>query len=202
MTNLLWIGTAFLLGSIPFSVWLGQLALKTDIRRYGDSNPGATNAWRAGGWWVGIPALILDVSKGAVPVGLANFVAGISGWELILIALAPILGHAFSPFLQFRGGKALAVSLGIWIGLLGVEGLLVLAILMTVTLIVINNNDWAAVLGSLSFGAYLLLMQADFVALAVWAGNMLILLWKYRHNLQHKPGLCGWLVRRLRGNNG
>ncbi|NIN63619.1 MAG: hypothetical protein GTO63_02660, partial [Anaerolineae bacterium] len=104
MTTFLWSLVGFLIGSLPFSVWIGRLFLRTDIRRFGNGNPGAANAWRAGRWQTGIPALLLDYSKGALPVGLAHFKVGLGGWELVPVALAPVLGHAFSPLLHFRGG--------------------------------------------------------------------------------------------------
>ena len=94
----LWTIIGFCSGSIPFSYWLGKIFLHTDIRQYGDGNPGAFNAWRAGKYKIGLPALILDYLKGAIPVGLAKNVFGISGFGLIPIALSPVFGHAFSPF--------------------------------------------------------------------------------------------------------
>jgi glycerol-3-phosphate acyltransferase PlsY len=60
---------------------------------------------------------MLDISKAAIPVGLSYYNLGIRGIPMYLIAIAPILGHVFSPFLQFHGGKAIAASLGVWIGL-------------------------------------------------------------------------------------
>jgi glycerol-3-phosphate acyltransferase PlsY len=60
----------------------------------GDGNPGAVNAWRAAGGRAGVPAGLFDFLKAAVPVGLANWVFGVSGWGLLPIALAPIVGHA------------------------------------------------------------------------------------------------------------
>ena len=110
MTTLIWIIIAFMCGALPFSVWVGKLALHTEIRNYGDHNPGATNVIRAGGWKWGVPALLLDYLKGAIPVGIAYFVVGLDGVSLVLVALAPVLGHAFSPFLGFHGGKAVAVT--------------------------------------------------------------------------------------------
>jgi glycerol-3-phosphate acyltransferase PlsY len=101
----LWTVIGFLAGSLPFSLWIGQWSLRADIREFGDGNPGAANAWRAGKWRVGLPALLLDFLKGAVPVGLARWQAGISGWALLPIALAPVLGHAVSQFLRFRGAR-------------------------------------------------------------------------------------------------
>ena len=117
MITLLWIAFAFFCGSLPFSVWLGKIALRKDIRQYGDANPGAANVFRAGSKGWGAIAILLDILKGAIPVGLANYGAGITDWSLALIAIAPVAGHAFSPFLRFKGGKAIAVSLGIWCGL-------------------------------------------------------------------------------------
>ena len=63
----------------------------------------------------GFAVLLLDVSKAAAPVGIAYFNLGMRGAAMFLIAIAPILGHAFSPFLGFRGGKALPASFGVWI---------------------------------------------------------------------------------------
>ena len=114
---LIWSCIGFILGSIPFSVWLGRVVLHKDIRAYGDGNPGAANVLRAGGRLVGVVAILLDFAKGAIPVGVAVFVVRMSGWRLVPVALAPVLGHAFSPFLSFRGGKAIATTFGVWTGL-------------------------------------------------------------------------------------
>jgi glycerol-3-phosphate acyltransferase PlsY len=67
-----WTLMGFLLGSLPFSVWLGRLFLRRGIRRFGDGNPGGVNAWKAGGWPIGLLAMLLDAGKGLVPVLLAR----------------------------------------------------------------------------------------------------------------------------------
>ena len=108
MLTLAFILIAFLCGSLPFSVWLGKGVLGVDVRRFGDGNPGSANVFRAGSRGVALAALLLDVSKAAAPVGLVYFNLGLRGAPMVLISLAPILGHAFSPFLHFKGGKALA----------------------------------------------------------------------------------------------
>jgi glycerol-3-phosphate acyltransferase PlsY len=195
---LAWTIVSFVAGSLPFSVWLGRLALHTDVRRYGDHNPGATNAWKAGGWRLGLPALVLDFSKGAVPVGLAKFGAGLSGGQLVPIALAPVLGHAFSPFLRFRGGKALAVTFGVWTGLTLAEGPIVLGILLGLLLALQDNDGWAVVLGMLAFGGYWYLRQADTFLMIIWAGNWLILTWKNRLDPRHQPHPRPWIANLLR----
>jgi glycerol-3-phosphate acyltransferase PlsY len=102
------LGCGFLMGALPFSVWLACLMLRTDIRAFGDGNPGAANARRAGTWRVGIPTLLLDFLKGAVRVSLAHYVFEVSGWGLVAVALAPVLGHAFSPFLRLGNTLILA----------------------------------------------------------------------------------------------
>jgi glycerol-3-phosphate acyltransferase PlsY len=117
MDIVLWTLIAFLSGSIPFSVLVGRLAANVDIRKYGDHNPGATNVLRATGWGWGALAGLLDYLKGAVPVGIPWFLLGIHGWGIVPIALAPLLGHAYSPWLRFRGGKAVATTFGVWTGL-------------------------------------------------------------------------------------
>ena len=61
--------------------------------------------------------MMLDIAKAALPVGLAYQQWGWDGWPMFLVAMAAPLGHAFSPFLRFRGGKALATMFGVWIGL-------------------------------------------------------------------------------------
>ena len=196
---LFWTGLGFILGAMPFSLWLGYLFLHTDIRHYGDGNPGATNAWKAGGWRIGVPAFLLDYLKGAVSVGLAIFVAGISGWGLVVVALAPVLGHAFSPFLGFKGGgKALAVTFGIWTGLTLVEGPFVLGLFFLVFLFFQTSDGWAVLLGLLAFGIYLLLQHNDTFILAIWLGNTLLLVWKYRAEFRTRSQLRDWLVRLLR----
>jgi len=198
MTMLFWTGLGFLLGAMPFAYWLGCLVLHTDIRTYGDGNPGATNAWRAGTWRVGLPAMLLDYLKGAVPVSLAHLALGISGWALLPIALAPVLGHAFSPFMRFRGGKAVAATFGIWTGLLVAEGPLVLGLFLGLFYMLQTADSWSVILGMLGFLAWLLLRQAEPVILGIWSGNMLILVWKHRRDLRQPPQLRPSISKFLR----
>ena len=151
MFALLWTVVGFLLGAMPFSYWLGRLILHTDIRNYGDGNPGAVNAWRAGGWRVGLPAMLLDYLKAAIPTGMAHLVFLVSGWGLLPVALAPVLGHAFSPFLGFRGGKALATTFGVWTGLTLWEGPTLLGACLGLFYLLQKEDAWATILGMLAF---------------------------------------------------
>lgn len=200
MNVILWTVFGFLLGGIPFSYLLGYLFLRTDIRKYGDGNPGAANVWRAGSWRVGLPAGILDYLKGLIPVGLAYLKYDIINWELIPIALAPILGHAFSPFLRFKGGKAVAVTLGIWSVLLPVEGIIGLGLSMFIFFIFQNVDSWTVILGILLFFVFLLFRQVSIVILLIWFGNILILIYKHRQDLKQPITLKSWIMKLLRTN--
>ncbi len=198
-TVLLWTAIGFLAGAIPFSLLLGRLFLRRDIRRETDGNPGAANAWRAGGWPIGLPAVLLDGFKGAIPVGAAHFFLGVDGWALLPVAVAPVLGHAFSPFLRFRGGKAVAVTFGIWLGVLLTEGPIILGIFLVLFYLVQTSDAWAVVLTMLALLAHLLLRGTGAPVLAIWGANMAVLLWKHRQGLRDLPRPRRWkLLRRDR----
>jgi glycerol-3-phosphate acyltransferase PlsY len=194
-TVVLWTAIAFVAGSLPFSVWLPRLALRADVRRFGDGNPGSANAWKAGGWRVGLPALLLDYFKGAVPVSLAHYVAGLTGWMLVPVALAPVMGHAFSPFLRFRGGKALAVTFGVWTGLMLGTGPLILGLFFTLFYLVQSNDGWATLLGMVAFLGFVLMQGGGLVLLLVWGGNTLVLTWKHRRELRQPIQPRPWVGR-------
>jgi glycerol-3-phosphate acyltransferase PlsY len=107
----LWCLGAFLAGSIPFGLLLVKLAGKGDVRDHGSGNIGATNVSRVGGKALGIVTLLLDIFKGWLPVWLcARF--GPVGLGLSLVALSAVLGHVFTPWLKFQGGKGVATTLG------------------------------------------------------------------------------------------
>ncbi len=177
---LAWAG-AFLLGAVPFSVICGYLIAHEDIRRFGDGNPGAGNAFRAGGLKTGIPALILDVGKGFLPVWLAK-AWGLSGYPLAFLALAPILGHAFSPFLKFRGGKAVAATYGVWLAL-SVWWALALGVGMGIFYSFMRADAWVVLLGFLFQGALLALFGTG-PLLLLWFVNGSVVAWKHRRELR------------------
>ncbi len=200
MDTLIFTLVGFVVGSIPFSVWLGRLALGADIRRYGDGNPGAANVVRAGGWPLGILAGLLDYLKGAVPVGVFHFGLGGSGPALVAVALAPVLGHAFSPFLRFRGGKAVAVTFGIWTGLTLGEVPILLGVLLGLFFFTLAADSWSVMLGMTGVLAHLLLRGHAPVLQSVCAGNMLILAWKHRADLRRPLRFRPWLQRWVGGS--
>lgn len=114
---------AYLLGSIPTSVWLGRSIKGVDLREHGSGNAGATNAFRVLGKPIGIVVLILDMLKAFLAVSLAGiqneFEAGSEAWIILRIGLGlvAILGHIFPVFAGFRGGKGVAAMAGIGLAL-------------------------------------------------------------------------------------
>ena len=198
MNVLIWTAVGFILGSLPLSLWLGRLVLHTDIRTYGDGNPGAANVWRAGGWKIGLTAVLLDSLKGAVPVSLANFVFNVSEWGLVIVALAPILGNVFSPFLGLRGGKAIAVTFGVWTGLTLWIGPTVLGISTASFYALQKSDQWAVILGMLVLGILMTTVNFNKVTTIIWACNMLIIIWTHRHDLHPFPVLRPWIMNGIK----
>ncbi|MGC9467010.1 MAG: glycerol-3-phosphate acyltransferase [Anaerolineae bacterium] len=191
--TLIWTLASFVSGAIPFSLLIGRLALRRDIRGYGDGNPGATNVLRAGSKAWALVAAFLDMLKGALPVALAYVVFDLRGFEIVPIALAPIVGHLYSPFLKGQGGKGVAVTGGIWIGLTFGIAAAIGTILMSLGYLVQSVAGWAVTLGLAGIGLYLAIWQPDPVLLTIWAGNTLLLLWRHREDLRHRPELRAWL---------
>ena len=118
----IWIAVGFISGSVPWSLILTSILSDKDAREIGDGNPGATNAWIKAGWRVGMASMVFDVGKSAIPVWLAleslEYSNRVGDHVLIAaIAISPIIGHAWSPLLRLKGGKALASSWGSWIAI-------------------------------------------------------------------------------------
>lgn len=107
---------AYIVGSIPTGVILGQLR-GVDVRAIGSGNIGATNVTRALGSRFGIYTLIGDAFKGLIPVLLARFWMDLSWPWVSAVALLCVLGHCFSIFLDFNGGKGVATSAGVFLGI-------------------------------------------------------------------------------------
>ncbi len=129
MSAVLALAAAFVLGSLPFSYWIGRMH-GVNLREHGSGNLGATNVYRVVGWHWGILALVLDVAKGTAAVALARVIApaGAAGLVPALAGLCAVAGHMFTPFAGFRGGKGVATGLGIFLGLAPTAAGLALAV--------------------------------------------------------------------------
>ncbi|MGF2383879.1 glycerol-3-phosphate 1-O-acyltransferase PlsY [Lentilactobacillus otakiensis] len=105
------LAAAYLLGSIPSGVWIGKIFFHVDIRRHGSGNIGTTNTYRVLGPIAGSIVMALDISKGAIATLLPTFFH-VTTVSPLVFGLMAILGHTFSIFDKFKGGKAVATSAG------------------------------------------------------------------------------------------
>ena len=145
---------AFGLGACPFSVWIGRWFLGKDIRDYGDGNPGAANVFRAGGRQSGFLAVLLDTAKGIPFVLLAHSFFKLPEAAVLGVAMSAILGHAFSPLLQLKGGKAIAVTFGVLIALPQHDMLFAFAGAMFLGFLFIEIDAWIVIFGAASSAAF------------------------------------------------
>ena len=129
---------AYLLGSIPSSVWIGKIFYGIDVREHGSGNAGTTNTIRILGYKAGIPVFIIDALKGWFAVFLTKIVFGyfpsieMPEYMSLIAAVAVVLGHIFPVFAGFRGGKGVATLLGVGFGLIPIPALIALGIFMLV----------------------------------------------------------------------
>jgi acyl phosphate:glycerol-3-phosphate acyltransferase len=113
----LWMLASYFLGAVPTSYILTRIFAGIDLRQHGSGNLGATNLYRVLGWKYALPAALVDIAKGAVPVLL--FAPQVSNSQLFALAcgVAAIVGHVFSVFVGFKGGKGVATAAGVMLGL-------------------------------------------------------------------------------------
>lgn len=159
---IVWLLAAYLFGSIPTSLLAARWAGGIDLREFGSKNLGATNLYRALGLKVAIPVGAFDVLKGTLPVVLArvfhhNRLGGSPSeyWPMI-VGLAAVLGHVFSPFVRFRGGKGVATAAGVFTGL--VPGAVLVGI--AVWVIVVRLTGYVSLGSMLAVAAFVASMPA------------------------------------------
>ena len=117
MSVLLWLLAAYLLGATPTSYLAGRVGKGIDLREHGSKNLGATNVYRLLGWGYAIPVALIDVLKGAVPVlWFARWAHG-PEWTAVALGVAAVLGHIYSPYVRFKGGKGVATAAGMCLAL-------------------------------------------------------------------------------------
>ena len=176
------IAFSYLLGSVPTGLWLGLKLRSIDIREHGSRNIGATNTLRVLGKRLGIITLAADVLKGWLPVIIA---IRLNAWDYlpILCGLAAILGHTFSVFLWFRGGKGVATSTGVFLGLAPLHTLiaaLVFGVVVAATRMVSAGSISAAAVLSVAVFFFPATMPVRVVTVVVAA----LVILKHRANIQ------------------
>ena len=117
MSVVAWLLASYLLGAIPTSYLAGRWFRGIDLREHGSQNLGATNLYRVMGWKIAIPAGLIDVLKGAIPVLVFGPRATAVPYFPMWCGVAAVTGHVFSVFVGFRGGKGVATAAGVVLGL-------------------------------------------------------------------------------------
>jgi glycerol-3-phosphate acyltransferase PlsY len=153
---------AYLLGSVPTAVWVGKAKYGVDVREHGSKNAGATNTFRVLGKKPGIVVLSIDVLKGTTAV-LLPFIFNVGEWTSehliqvkLVCALAAVFGHVFPLFANFNGGKGVATSLGVIIGV-HPSAALICILLFLVVFLISNYVSLGAIVASLSFPVSIIL---------------------------------------------
>ncbi len=173
-----------LLGSIPFGVLITRLFGAVDPRESGSGNIGATNVLRTSGWKSGVLTLLLDVLKGVVAILLARYVADHCPAPALepVAALTAVLGHMYSPFTGFRGGKGVATGLGVFALL--TPGPTVLAALVFIIMVAVTRY---ISIGSMLAAATVPIagywMNYSPVVYAISGVVSLFVIWKHQDNI-------------------
>ena len=197
LVALLLIVCAFWLGACPFSVWIGRRFLGKDIRDYGDGNPGSRNVFRAGGRKAGYLATILDIAKGTPFVILAYLLFEFPTPIVLAVGLSAILGHAFSPLLGLRGGKAIAVTMGVFIVLPQHYMLFAFVGFMLLGYLLIEIDAWVVICGAAGALAYTAATTGTSWESLFVLCVLAILATKHFNDLKAIPRFKGKLIRWL-----
>ena len=180
-TDIILLAAAYLLGSVPTGLLLAKAA-GVDIRATGSGNIGATNVYRTLGRSVGVLTLLGDCLKGLIPVLVARHLGLPDTW-IALVGLAAFLGHVYTVFLGFKGGKGVATALGVFLGVSP------LAVLCALVIFIVLVWKWRYVsLGSIVAAGAMPLLVAAFggtppiIAMTVLVA--LLVIYKHRENIR------------------
>ncbi len=167
---------SYLLGATPTSYIAGKLGRGIDLREHGSKNLGATNVYRILGWKYAIPVALIDIAKGAIPVLFFSGWAGADRWPWIPVALggAAVLGHMFSPYVSFKGGKGVATAAGMFLALAPLAVLIAIPV-WGICLWLTGYVSLSSIIAVLSVPVTVALLQPD-SPYVVWASVALVAL--------------------------
>jgi glycerol-3-phosphate acyltransferase PlsY len=180
-----WLAASYLLGAIPTSYLAGRVFRRIDLREHGSRNLGATNLYRVLGWRYAVPVGLFDAAKGLIPVLV--FAPRVSSSELfaLVCGLSAVLGHVFSVFVGFRGGKGVATAAGVMLGLapaaLAVAAAVWVALVYTTGYVSLGSIVAAAV-----FPAAVALLEPPDQPLVLWLDVAVAaaIIWFHRGNIR------------------
>jgi acyl phosphate:glycerol-3-phosphate acyltransferase len=189
VTVALWVVASYLLGATPTAYLAGRLARGIDLREHGSKNLGATNVYRVLGWPWAIPVAVIDIAKGAIPVALFGRWAAGGPWLAVGLGIAAVLGHVFSPYMRFKGGKGVATALGVFLALAPVAVLIALPV-WGGSLWLTGYVSLSSLVAAASFPVWVKLTAPGAVS-AFWASVALAVLIVYSHRANMQRLLAG-----------
>lgn len=183
---------SYLLGSIPNALWIGKVFCGIDVREHGSKNTGSTNAARVLGAKWGLLTLALDILKGLVPTLIAvslkmdffQNLTNITNLDFVLVGICAILGHIFSIFLKFKGGKAVATTLGVFV-ILVPKAILFAAIVFFIVFAIFRYVSLSSICAAISLPIFIFLMYRDiliYTFLGILIAILIIL--KHKSNIE------------------
>jgi len=179
VTVALWLLAAYLLGATPTAYLAGRLARRIDLREHGSRNLGATNVYRVLGWAWAIPVALIDIAKGAVPVALFVRWAETAPWLAIAVGIAAVLGHMFSPYVGFKGGKGVATAAGMFVALAPLAVAIALPV-WGMCLWLTGYVSLSSIIAATTFPLFVRMTRPDAVA-TLWASVALAALIVFTH---------------------
>ncbi len=129
---------AYLLGAVPAAYLVARLSHGIDLRRYGSGSIGASNLWQSTSRWIAMPIIPYDLGKGILAVWIAHLV-GMDITQQVVVGLATIVGHNWSVFLRFGGGRGMLTTLGVALILPSINGLVPWAIIISLIITIIGT---------------------------------------------------------------
>ena len=173
---------AYVIGSIPVGVLVGRGIFGVDPRTVGSGNIGAANSMRALGPAGAVLVLVGDVVKGVVPTLLAARLLPYGHWAIAGAGLATIVGHNWSLFLRFKGGKGVATGLGVLV-VLSWQATLAFAIVWLLTVALTRYSSLGSILANAAVLASLVLLHAPVWYAAYGAVALVLVLWRHSANI-------------------
>ena len=172
----------YLLGSLPSGYLAGKWCKDIDLRTIGSGSTGATNVLRNVGKGPALVVFLLDVGKGALAVLLAKQV-GLNDWLQVLTGLAALAGHIWPVWLGWKGGKAVATGLGLFLGLAWPVGLASLGIFLAV-ISIFRIVSLSSVAAAMALPVLMMATDQNTASITVSVVAMLLVLWRHRSNIE------------------
>ena len=172
---------SYLLGSVPFGFLIAKLK-GVDLRSSGSGNIGATNVYRVVGKREGLITLVLDVAKGTIPVVIFSLIFPKEQYINVISGFSAVLGHDFSVFLRFRGGKGVATSYGVTLPVYPLASLV--GIFIWITILLTTRLSSLAALLSFLIATLIALSSPDYIVRIFFIVLYILMVFKHKDNLK------------------